>query len=129
MKNSKGFTLMELLVVVAIIGILSAIAYPSYQNSLIKGNRGNAKAFLMEVVQREQQYLMDNRSYAATAVALNLSIPPDFTKFYTLSVTVQAGPPPSFIATATPKAGRQFKDGSLSLTNNGVQTSQYPGKW
>src|SRR5687767_3994195 len=66
-NNTRGFTLLELLIVVTIIGILAAIALPSYQNSLVKGSRGAAKAFLLEVSQKEQQYLLDARSYFAAA--------------------------------------------------------------
>ena len=55
-RSNKGFNLIELMIVVAIIGILAAIAYPSYTNSMIKGSRGAAQAFMMEVAQRQQQY-------------------------------------------------------------------------
>lgn len=130
MKKNKGFTLMELLIVVAIIGILASIAWPSYQNSIIKGNRASAKSFLMEVVQREQQYLLDNRSYATSIAELQLTAPPEFTRFYTVAITVNAGPPPSFTVRATPIAGsRQAADGWLQLSNTNVKSSQFPSKW
>ena len=129
MKAQRGFSLMELMIGIAIVGILAAVAYPSYTNSVIKANRGNAKAFLLEVAQREQQYLFDKRAYA-DATALGLTPPGEFTRFYTISITPAAGPPPSFTATATPIAGkRQAADGWLAITETGAKTSQYPDKW
>lgn len=130
MKNSKGFTLIEVLTVVAIIGIIAAIAWPSYQDSLVKGNRGAAKAFLVEVVQRQQQFLLDNRAYAANLGELSLTAPPEVSRFYTVNITATAGPPPAFSVRATPLAGqRQVKDGWLEVSNTNARTSQHPNKW
>ena len=118
--------MIELMIAVAIIGVLVAVAYPSYTNSLIKGNRGAAKTFLMEVAQKEQAFLLDNRSYfdATTTAewdAVGIKLPPELTNFYTVSVDVDnTTTPPSFLATATPKAGtRQAKDGSLTIDQTG----------
>lgn len=134
MKQARGFTLIELMIAIAIIGILAAIAYPSYQNSVIKGNRANAKAFLMDVAQREQQYLLDNRSYATGASALAdlklTPIPGEVSRFYTVDVAAVAGPPAGFTVTATPKAGtKQVPDGWIRLDHTGAKTSQYSDKW
>lgn len=123
MRKMRGFTLIELMIAVAIIGILAALAYPSYQNSVIKGNRASAKSFLMEVVQRQQQYLLDKRAYAGDVATLGVTVPAEVSRYYTVSVSLQAGPPPGFTATATPIAGKpQAKDGPLSITNTGVKT-------
>ncbi len=132
MKHIKGFTLIELMIVTAVIGILVAIAYPSYQNSLIKGSRASAKSYLLEVAQKQQGFLMDNRAYGTKAEleGAGLTAPKDFTNFYTLTVTPADGPPPSFTARATPKAGtRQDEDGWLEINETGNKTSEIAGKW
>lgn len=135
MKNTRGFTLIELMIAVAVIGILVAIAYPSYTNYLIKGNRGAAKAFLLEVAQKQQQVLLDSRAYfeadtAAEFQAMGIVIPREVDSFYTVSTALVAGPPPGFTATATPKAGtRQADDGWLTIDNTGARTSETPDKW
>ena len=128
--KSKGFSLIELMIAVAVVGILAVIAFPSYQNSVIKGNRAVAKAFLLEVSQREQQYLLDNHSYTATFSQLNVAKPTEYSRFYQDPAIVVAGPPPGFTITATPIAGsRQAKDGWIAITNTGVKTSQFTDKW
>lgn len=131
-KNARGFTLIELMIAVAIVGVLVAIAYPSYTNSLIKGNRAAAKAFLLEVVQKEQQFLLDNRAYGTKAEleAAGATAPKEVTNFYTWSVTPSAGPPPSFVTRVTPVAGkRQAPDGWLEVDQTGKGTSEKPDKW
>lgn len=141
MKTARGFSLMELMIAVAIIGILTAVAYPSYQKSVIKTYRGNAKAFLLDVAQREQQYLMDKRAYVAgdttttanaTALtaALGVAIPTEFSRYYTVTITAPAGAPPTFLAKANPISGtKQFADGWIAIDQAGTKTSQNPDKW
>lgn len=132
MKKTRGFTLIELMIAVAVIGILVAIAYPSYTNSLVKGNRANAKSFLLEVAQKQQQFLLDNRAYATKAEleAAGVITPKEFTNFYTWSVTLIPGPPPGFEVLASPIAGkRQADDGWLQVDNTGAKTSEKPDKW
>lgn len=118
---------MELMIVVAIIGILATIAYPSYQDSIKKGRRSSAQSYLMDIVQRQQQYLLDQRSYAASAATLGLTTPADISSFYTITISAPAGTPPTFIATATPIAGSaQGGDATLSIDQANVKTpSQY----
>ena len=129
MKKNRGFSLLELLIVITIIGILAGIAYPSYMNSLVKGSRGAAKAYLMEVAQKQQQFLLDNRAYGTEAeIKALVPEPKEFSNFYTLTIATPAGNPPTFTATATPKAGtRQAGDGALSIDQAGDR--QPPDKW
>lgn len=132
MRKHRGFTLIELMIAVAIVGILVAIAYPSYTNSLIKGNRANAKAFLLTVATKQQQFLLDNRAYATKAelTAAGLAVPPELTNFYTWDVTLVAGPPPGFEVQVDPIAGkRQANDGWFQIDNTGAKTSEKHGTW
>src|SRR3546814_7123695 len=106
MKLGKGFTLIELVVAMAIVAILATIALASYQYAIVKSRRGSAKAFLMDAITREQQYLLDARAYAATLSDLNLAVPADVSSFYTVTVTVSAGLPPLATLSAIPIAGK-----------------------
>jgi type IV pilus assembly protein PilA len=71
-KDEKGFTLIELLVVILIIGILAAIAIPSFLNQKGKANDANAKAVARTAQTAEETYFTDNQTYATTASALGV---------------------------------------------------------
>lgn len=135
MRRAAGFTLLELMIAVIIIGVLAAIALPSYSKQIIKGNRAAAEAMLMDVAQREQQYLLDNRSYAsaancgALATSLGITVDARVSANYSCVVTAAGGPPPTFQAKATPTSSRQTPDGWLQIDNTGLKTSQYSDKW
>ncbi|HXG29480.1 MAG TPA: type IV pilin protein [Nevskiales bacterium] len=135
MKRPKGFTLIELMIAVAVVAILAAIALPSYEDQMRKSRRANAQAFMADVAQREQQRFLDTRSYvpaannAAFPAALSISVPSDVSGFYNLSVTVSAGPPPGFTITATP-TGKQVPDGTLVMDHLGNKSrAGDPSKW
>ncbi|HXN14903.1 MAG TPA: type IV pilin protein [Usitatibacter sp.] len=127
-RSKQGFTLVELMFVVAVIGILVAIAIPAYTSAVVKTNRSAAESALMDIAQRQQQYLLDNRSYAPDVATLNLTLPTNVTDFYTVAIAPAAGPPPGFTVTATPIAGgKQAADGPLSIDQAGAKTPV--GKW
>lgn len=125
--RSSGFTLIELMVAVAIVGILAGIAYPSYMEHVRKGNRAAAQAFMMEAAGAQQRYLMNNRSYAADLATLGYSLPSDVSGKYTASFSVTSSPP-AFTLTLTPVGGSvQAGDGSLCLANTGARTRHCEG--
>jgi type IV pilus assembly protein PilE len=130
-SRSRGFTLVELMVVCAIVAILAMIAVPSYSMYMKQSRRADAESTLMDIAQREQQYLLDQRAFAPTVVTLNASIPPDVSPFYTIQIcqttvapcAAPGGVPPTFAVIATPIAGTaQAGDYTLTLDNTGLKT-------
>jgi len=133
MLKNQGFTLIELIIVVAIIGILAAIAYPSYQDSVRKSRRADAKEVLLEGAQWMERFFTENYRYdqnkASTAISslfpTNLTASPKdgATKYYDISFN-PAATQNAFTLRATPKStGGQDKDpcGALTLTNTGAK--------
>ena len=122
-RASRGFTLIELMIVVAIIGILAAIAFPAYQSQVRKSNRAAAQAVLMDVANKQQLYLSSQRAYADTLAKLSVTPPTDVSRWYDVTVTVNnAATPPTFLVTATPKVGSaQAPDGELTLDSAGTK--------
>jgi type IV pilus assembly protein PilE len=127
-RPARGFTLIELMVAVAVIGILAAIAYPAYGKYLVKSNRAAAQVHLMELAQAQAQYLADTRAYADSVDGLDMTTPTAVTSKYTIEFELEDGPPAYFKITATPiDGGPQAGDGELSIDSAGTRT---PGdKW
>jgi len=118
--SQSGMNLIELMIVVAIVGILATIAFPGYQNYVIRTNRAVAKQFMLEVADRQEQFIMDRRVYANTIGALSMAQPPESVGRYSFAIELDAGPPPTFRVIAT-ALGSQTSDGNLSLNSNGVK--------
>jgi len=121
-KAQRGFTLIELMVTVVIIGILMAIAWPNYQQYVARGKRAEAQSFLMDLAQRQQQFLLDSRRYAADLDELDMTMPANVEENYTLEDFEIEGPPPYILITLTPKSTRSQKDdGTLTIDSTGVK--------
>ncbi|MDY0106082.1 MAG: type IV pilin protein [Giesbergeria sp.] len=119
-KAQRGFTLIEVMIVVAIVGILTAIAMPSYNEYIRRGHRADARAGLLQAQQWLERASTATGVYP-TALPANLTWAADNTKRYTISI---GGPATtsSFTLTATPK-GAQVGDkcGNYTLTHTGLR--------
>lgn len=119
-SRGRGFTLIELMVVVAVVAILAAIAIPSYSEAVRKGRRGQAKADLVEAAQVVERYRTVNNTYVGAVATPDVS-PKTGTAYYDIAISnVTAA---EFTLTATPIAGTaQAIDRCGTLTVNQAGT-------
>lgn len=139
-RNSKGFTLVELMVTVAIVGILAAIAYPSYTNYVKKTRRAEIVELMTEAAQTLERHYSRAGSYANTTTpTVVTTADPTGNANYSLAVvrTAAAGTTAStFTLTATPIAGTMMAGdvcGNFTLDNTGARgvtgTASVPTCW
>lgn len=136
MIRQRGFTLIEVMIVVAIIGVIAAIAFPSYQDGVQKSRRSTAQGDLQQLRQAmERHFTKSNFSYLGAATAGANTGAPDPTTFGSTTSPLEGGQPyynltlnapnaNSYTLTATPIGG-QINDpcGALTLTNTGLRAS------
>lgn len=121
-RTTVGFTLIELMIVVAVVGILAAVAYPSYSDSVRKGRRGQAKADLMELAQLAERHRTVNNTYAGFVLPFAQTPREGGTTHYLLTLDTASVDALQLKATAK---GDQAKDkcGDLSLNQAGTKVS------
>lgn len=121
--SSSGFTLIEVMIVVAIVGMLVAIALPSYRSHVERGDRAAARAGLLEAQQFMERYYSVNNTFTSAALPARLTSVPSNAAKYTIAVGNLAAN--TFTLTATPLATVQ-KCGNLTLTHTGVKGVSVP---
>jgi len=134
-KGKKGFTLIELMIVVAIIGILAGIAYPAYQDYVTRAKRSDAKVALLSLQLAQEKYRANNVSYTSTLTNLDYAAGADGAdadavadfwspdKYYTLTVTGVSSTAYKLIATSEGVQTGDTKCKTLSIDQDGVKTA------
>jgi type IV pilus assembly protein PilE len=119
-KITQGFTLIELMITVAVISILAAVAMPSYKEYVMKSRRADAKAALLKLQLEQEKYRANNTSYGTLAQIGVSSTSPD--QYYTIAVTSNTAT--DYTVTATP-TGAQTGDscGTFAVNKDGKTTS------
>jgi type IV pilus assembly protein PilE len=129
-RAARGFTLGELMITVAIVAILSAIAYPSYVRYGVRANRSAAESFMLEVSSRQERYLVDARQYAPDLATLGIAVPPTVSPNYNLSIINVTTAPPGYTVQAAPVGAQLSNDvdcGTLSISGSGAKGASGAG--
>lgn len=133
--TQRGFSLMELMIVVVVIGILVAIALPAYQDSLTRGRREDGKAKMSEVAQKLERYYSEKLTFTSDLTKLgyatDVSVASD-RGYYTITIAANDGSTlaSSFKITGTPTGVQASKDTlcrKLYLTSDNVRTAEGTG--
>ncbi len=121
-QELRGFTLIELMITLAIVAILMTVAVPSYQSYVVRGVRADTQQTMMEIAAKQEQFMMARQNYTTdlSSTGLNYNIDPAVSDNYDIAVTLVAGPPVGFLVTATGISS--LADGVLTLSSTGEKT-------
>ena len=120
--KQRGFTLIEVMISVVIVGILLAIAIPNYSDYVKRGARTEAKTALLDIANKQEQFYVDNHQYTATLSNLGVAATSE-TGLYSISVTT-ASSDTEFTVTATASSGIALKDDeckTFTITQTGAK--------
>ncbi len=139
--KQRGVSLLELLIVVTIVALITAFAYPSYENYVVNTKRSAATTTMLQIADRQQQFFMDNKQYAADLTNLGFAADPliisddgnpvaagDASSVYSFDLSNLAAT--TYTVTATPlnaQGKRDTKCGNLTLTQAGVKGNSGTG--
>jgi len=125
-RKLLGFTLIELMVTVAIVGILATIAYPSYQSFVARSNRSEGQHELLRLANLMEQHFLDNRTYTKSLSALGIGTDPFVTENKKYSISATVGDASGFTLVAKAVNGQQNIDEEacveLSVTHTGARS-------
>lgn len=125
MKYNKGFTLVELMITVVIVGILASVAIPAYTQYTVRAKRAAAESFIMSVANKQEQYILDARQYATTLALLNMTPPADVSAHYNITITTDmTATPPAYTIEAAPTGSQATNDtkcGTVSINQAGTK--------
>lgn len=126
-RSGRGFTLIELMVVVAIVGVLAAVGYPSYTEHVSKGRRSEAQTVLLESAQYLQRYYAAKNTFDGATLPAKYTVSPKgasaSTKTHTVSLTVNADKRSYTLSAAPSSSYPDSKCGTLKLTDTGAKSS------
>jgi type IV pilus assembly protein PilE len=133
-RKLKGFTLIELMIAVAIIAIVSRLAYGQYTSHFTRAKRSAVESFMVQVAARQEQAMLNSRAYFAVATgttsewtAVNMTVPSEVGANYTVTVAaVNTATPPTWTVTATPQGKQASNDsscGTLTYNQAGTKTA------
>ena len=123
-SRPAGFTLIEIMVVVGILAIIAAVAFPAYQAQALKSKRADGIAMLMEVAAKQERYLVDHSAYTSDMTLLGYSASPVASQkgYYQVSA-VLSNSNLSYALTATAQPGQSADEcGNLILSSSGQRT-------
>lgn len=133
--GQKGVTMIELMIVIVIIAIIASVAYPSYTQFVVRAKRTAGKSMLLQIANRQQQFFMDNKRYAANLTRLGYAgntvmldedgaVVADGAADRIYNISISASTATTYTLTAAPQlvqASKDTKCGSLTLTQDGVK--------